>query len=1196
MPTQLFFSNTIEALTHSLAGEISQYHDPFEPVTVIVPNPYLQKWIQLKIAEIYGISINVKYHFLNDGFKKMMDHCNPQKIKPSILEQNNIQLLLFHAIAVIDPKKSPARILTEFLYTDEMTRKDDFDHKLWQLSSRLSRYFIEYELYREDMIQSWMKGNLILDTAMESAQQYLYHALFKNEGYRDSVNKNWFTLPQYYQGSIFQPPANHSPKFILFGESHLSPFHAKLIFEMGKHLAISVYQLNPCSEFWEDITTPREDRWQRMRSIGIENTRDGDALKYDDNENPLLKLWGKTGRETMKLFSLIEEAGSREQRCTSDWIDSERAKPRATTLSTVQDQILKRTTWNDSPVRISQDTSIQVASCPELFREVESVFNSILYNLERDNTLKMTDIAVMVPDMEVYGPVIGSVFSREPQRIAYNMIDSTASADSLFAKAVFSIFEIATGSFTRKEISDLVRNPCFYEAHTMTLADTLVWLSWADKLNIFREFNKTEELDPEQNLYTWQQGLLRIRLGRIMDTRQSSIHHGKFLSYKNIVPYSDINTSDQHLIDTISVIIELIHNRTANLRLLETSAAEWVRLISDLIAEFLTIPANKPEENRVYSNLMDCLDTLTILDRLPGLNRTPSVSITSIKEFISDILTGIPSTRGSYLTSGINISALIPKRQIPFRIIYIMGMQEGIFPGSRDTSTLNLMMIRRRIGDVTRPDINRYHFLEILLAAREKLYITFISKDLQKDQDIHPNSVTGQLMTYLNNHVISNDFIVSGVPFSGSSVDYLRYNPLHSPYSDFIHTSINGKFQPVNFNESDRLDLLYKLFRAQAFPDALVMALSQKLKPKIPDFSLLPTIEKDVSETKFISLSDLRYYILNPVESALHWHLSIYDDEVEDNTIKENEPFFSVFPYNYTFIVNSLNYCIQSNSITDIQSYINQYYRYTRLMSNTPHGAYADVDYENLQSDIIDRFQSTNSLKDFLQIRKQYHVYHTITVGTVPIMTKPDIALPPVICPINHCNKDISVELKGSLPVLWKNPVTGECETLVMTNSTKPSIIHLIYPFLFYILSASKYNIPLNNLFGSTPFTIHVSHQKGISSYSYHVSESESRKYLHHLLNDFLDPEQFDLLPLQIINDKKIIQPSDMKDNPSELEKAEYRQSLINLIDDDAEKINPAYRPMALVQLIDPDVPADAYLKVRDRLGMFFTPFTRGNS
>lgn len=1194
MPAQLYFSNTIESLVQSLALEISMHRDLFDPVHIIVPNPHLQKWIQLRIAEAHGISMNLTFMFLNEGLKKMMDCCNPEEEKPSILEQKDIQLLVYHAIAHIKPGAVHTKPITEYLYTNNSSRKDDFDNKIWQLSTRLARYFMEYELHRDDMIQSWMKGKSMLNTGMESAQRFIYHTLFKKGGYRDSVNDQWLTLPQYWTRSTFTKPVTSAPKFVLIGESHLSPFHAKMIFEMGRYLPVSVYQLNPCSEFWEDVTTPGEDRWHRIRSIGIEQTREGDTLRSNEDENPLLKLWGKTGRETVKLLSLIEEAGSREQLCTSEWIAPGPSPSSTTTLGIVHDQVLRRTTAIEERASIRQDTSIQVASCPEIFREVEAVYNSILANLEQDSSLDMTDIAVMVPDMSVYGPVLHSVFSREPRRLAFSMIDSTAAFDSMFAKAVLSLFEIAAGSFTRREIAGLVRNPCFYEAHAMTLDDVLIWLSWADKLNIYREFSKTDNLDPEQNLFTWQQGLLRLRLGRIMNAKEASVQEGKFLSFYNIVPYTDINTGDQRRIDTISRIIELLNSRIQKLRTLEATAEDWIRFITGLFDELLTIPEGRPEENLVYSNLIKDLNNLAILDRLPVTNEKSALSINAIREFILESLTGIPSSRGSYLTTGVNISALVPKRQIPFRIIYLLGMQEGVFPGSHDTSTLNLMAGRRRIGDATRPDINRYHFLETLLSTRDKLYITFISKDLQKDQDFHPNSVVGQLITYINSYVLTTDFIIPEIPLSGSSLDYLKHDRGQSQYSDFFRSNSNGNCKPVNYNESDRILLLQKLSLVHPLQKGAEMALEEKISKRIPDFSLAEVSGDNTTEYTSISITDLRYYLINPAESTLRWHLSMYDEDTEDTTVKENEPFYTIFPDNFMFIINSLNYCIRSGDETDIHSFIHRYYQYSKIMSNTPHGAYGDIDYINLLSEIMERLESSPGLMDFLKSRKEYLFYATPTFGSNPVMTKPDQVFSPVVIPIIRGNNTVSIDLRGSLPAVWKHPETGDCETMVITNSSKPSILHLIYPILWYMASATQYNAALGDFIGTGPFTMHVSHQGGLSTYTSRLTKAESRLYLNHLLNDFMNTTQIDLLPLSIISDKKIIQPHMMKANPDKHEQNEYRQSLLQLIEDDSEKMNPAYRPMELLQLVNMEIPEDAYCKVRDRLGILFQTFSGG--
>ena len=1196
MPTHLFFSNNIETLARAFAREIAERHDEFEPCTIIVPNPYLQKWLQLQTAGCNGIAINLNFRFLDEGLWEILNTINTDAEKPLMIEQKDIQLMLYHSIVSLDSSNRRVKPLTEYLFNAGKIKKTDYDHKVWQLSSRLARYFIEYELYREEMIQKWMLGKLQYNTEMESMQQYLYRMIFQDGGYRDFIDKNWLTLPQYWNRNFPIITTRTSRTLYLFGKSQLSPFHTKLIYELGKYLDIFLYQVNPCSEFWEDVTTPHEDRWKRIRSIKIDESMEGDSLSFSENENLLLKLWGKTGRETIKLLSMLEEAGSKELNFTSEWLFPELDGTEINTIRTVQDQILRRTTWMESPKKIKQDTAIQIASSPEIYREAETVYNSILFNLEHDNELNMTDIAIMVPDMALYGPVIQSVFSRDPKRLSYSMIDSTAAIDSLFGRAIRSILEIASGSFTRKEIFDLVYNPCFLEAHDMTLDDAAVWLSWTDELNIFRGFNKTDDTDPERNLYTWQQGLQRIRFGRIMQTPNAYQHDGNFLDYKNIVPYSDMNSDNQRSIDTFNLSIELLHVRTRHLRHLSASGEEWGRIIEGLIFDFLVIPADRPAEVHVLNTLSGSLKKLIIIDSLIKNKTSALFSLSFIKEFIMENLIDIPSTQGSYLTSGVNISALIPKRQIPFKIIYIMGMQEGVFPGTGDSSTLNLINIKRKIGDSTRPDANRYLFLETLLAARKKLYVTYISKDLQKDQDFFPNSVIGQLITYLNNHVISEYYAIIHVPPSGSSERYLCTDTRMESYSDLIISRSNGKFQPVNYSESDRLVLLRNAVEHHALDPKISAVITEIISTKIPDFRIPLAVNATIRETVTLSLRDLTYFLINPVESTMRWHLSIYDEIDEDKTLPEDEPFFSAYPYNYLFITDVLKYYIQGGSGRDIKTFINNYYRHARLMSITPDGAYGNIDLDELTAVIMDRLNADDSLSEFLIARKNFSFFQNIMFGSSRLNAKSDQAFPPLFLPITQNSRTSAVELSGMLPLLWKNLDTGDCETLIITTGAKPSVSHVIHPFLFYIASASGINKNLHLFIGPGAFTIHVSHKSGITPYRYQITDIESSRYLNRLLIDFLDETSFDMLPISIITNNKILQPSDMKKRPDEVKKKLYRHVLTQLIDDDADKLIPAYRPMKILELMEAEVPVDAYEKARDRLGILLKPFTGSDS
>src|SRR4030042_3580178 len=144
MPTHLFFSNNIEPLADAFSRKIAEHRDVFEPCTVIVPNPYLQKWLQLNIAETNGIAINLKFRFLDEGLLETSSFIAGDVEKPTLIEQADLQLMLYHSIVNLGTRDRRARPLMEYLMYADGTRKPDYDKKVWQLSSRLARYFIEY--------------------------------------------------------------------------------------------------------------------------------------------------------------------------------------------------------------------------------------------------------------------------------------------------------------------------------------------------------------------------------------------------------------------------------------------------------------------------------------------------------------------------------------------------------------------------------------------------------------------------------------------------------------------------------------------------------------------------------------------------------------------------------------------------------------------------------------------------------------------------------------------------------------------------------------------------------------------------------------------------------------------------------------------------------------------------------------------
>ena len=94
-------------------------------------------------------------------------------------------------------------------------------------------------------------------------------------------------------------------------------------------------------------------------------------------------------------------------------------------------------------------------------REVETVYDSILANLQQQPDLKQSDVAVLATDMEVYRPILQCVFERRERRLHYNLSDFSAAGVSIFGQALIGMLDLALDAFTRSRVLAVLLNPCF---------------------------------------------------------------------------------------------------------------------------------------------------------------------------------------------------------------------------------------------------------------------------------------------------------------------------------------------------------------------------------------------------------------------------------------------------------------------------------------------------------------------------------------------------------------------------------------------------------------------------------------------------------------------------------------------------------------------------------------------------------------
>src|SRR5690606_29125218 len=121
-------------------------------------------------------------------------------------------------------------------------------------------------------------------------------------------------------------------------------------------------------------------------------------------------------------------------------------------------------------------------------------------------------------------------------------------------------------------------------------------------------------------------------------------------------------------------------------------------------------------------------------------------------QVVRHVLEGVLRERrpaGAFLGGRITFAELKPMRSVPAKVICMIGMDDGAFPRRDVRLPFDLTAVEPALGDRSQRLGDRYLFLETLLSARERLYISY--KGQGKDGGVLPPSVcVSELLDYLS--------------------------------------------------------------------------------------------------------------------------------------------------------------------------------------------------------------------------------------------------------------------------------------------------------------------------------------------------------------------------------------------------------------------------------------------------------------
>ena len=720
-------SNRSERLVDELAEVVrTPLRDPFAPELIAVQSKGMERWLALELSARLPVWANARYpfprHLLDGVFDAVLGEA-PELHAP-FTEQ-----ALSWSIAALLPELLAA---PGFAQVARYLEGDHDGARLLALSARLARVFDDYGVYRPELLRAWAAGasasGLRADTDLDAGfEPVLLRALLQRHGAGHLPARAERCVAALRSGRY--APHALPERLCLFGIASLPPLYLEVLHALADHVETHLFVLSPSRAYFVELGRKRED------------------AEASDGGHPLITSLGRVGRD---LQDLLEQHGQYREQERDLYVDP----GRGCLLHALQSDLLalenRGAPGAEPRLPIADgDDSITIQICHGPMREVEVLHDQLVALLE-DETLAPHQIVVMAPDIEAYAPVIEAVFGAHSGRpaIPFSVADRRTRSTHALVDALLSLIETLRGRLSAGAVLDLLGLDVIRERFGIAAEELGRVREWVEDSGVrwgADAEHRAREGQPAFAHNTWRFGLDRLLLGLALPGRVASapaLRGGaSHALYAGTAPLDDVEGSDGELLGKLSALCEQLFAEQHALAAPRKLDA-WERDLERLLAAFI---AEQPATAQERESIRSALAELRADAERAGF--AGDVDVRSLLSLLEQRLDARLPARG-LLARGVTFCQLIPMRSIPFEVVCLLGMNDGAFP--RPSTPLSFDRLaehgKRRAGDRSPRDDDRYMFLEALLCARRRLLISYVGRGIHDNRSRPPSVVVGDLL------------------------------------------------------------------------------------------------------------------------------------------------------------------------------------------------------------------------------------------------------------------------------------------------------------------------------------------------------------------------------------------------------------------------------------------------------------------
>lgn len=707
---QLIASSSLKTLSESFCRSLTEMlpEDPLDPVTVIVPNRDLSRWLSMEIARQQGVMGNIRYLLPSEWFwqrARTLFSGLPQEL-PS--DRGALKWTLFRILSEDQEREKLPTTLRSWIERQPERGQE----RLWDLSGVIASLFDQYQVYRPDLVNDWSRGILQGNRDEEKWQAFLWKRI------NDKCNTLDSNALKSHRGEIFeiiyQDIIANDPVdglLMLFNPGLIPPPLVRLFMEHARYCQVQHYIT--CS----------------FASVL------GEEGSWPEWENPMLS--SMAGEQVALITQLKKEAARSSQ--DIDWISLDRNNGNVsgnhpTLLGRVRHSIH---TNRPMPERVAADGTIEVHSCHSTLREVETLYDYLLRQFEELEDLRVDQIAIVTPNPDRYKPWIDAVFSSpEPglPRIPVYLPGGPGSRSGQLAGLFLDWLRLPGGRMNREELLSLLDNPVLSARFSLSLSDRSLLRRWFEEDRVewgLDDEHRSEFGQPAGSRQTWEAALRRGWLGQLAAPESGQLLDGDLL-------FPGVSTLDEKGVwARFSRFVRYVKEWTEDVQK-SRSPDEWAALLRGWAKRLFGEVTESEEE---WLQIENSLETM-VNEANWSMNQVevPYFMVCSILEdSIDSFSTGV----ALYAETAV-FHSMVPARGIPFRVIALLGLTDDQFPRTPDAPSFDLMKTDPRMGERDRRREDRNLFLESVMAAGEAHYCSYVGRSRHDDESLPPSVILDQ--------------------------------------------------------------------------------------------------------------------------------------------------------------------------------------------------------------------------------------------------------------------------------------------------------------------------------------------------------------------------------------------------------------------------------------------------------------------